>query len=286
MLQESAPACDSGVCHNRGVMGYQTVEPSGPVWANAIAAIERLKEMKALRRCMGLGVTILAVFVGRSVMAQENIDAGKTPAELYAQDCAICHKTPHGLSKGGGIFGLQSFLRVHYTASKESAAAIAAYLTAIDRGAVPNERARAATKHLSKGEKAKIGSEKSKKIGEAKSAGPKSDKQKSEEAKLPPPKGEKAKIGSEKSKKMGEAKSAEPKSDKQKSEEAKLPPAKPSAAKSQAKADSDVKPEHKPPETKSSAANPSENKPVEAKADAKANSAKPASDTTPEKKSD
>ena len=69
--------------------------------------------------------------LGVPLRAQENLDFGKTPAQLYASDCAICHKSPQGLAaKGGGLLGLESFLREHYTASRESAAAIAGYLRA------------------------------------------------------------------------------------------------------------------------------------------------------------
>lgn len=70
-----------------------------------------------------------------------NFDAGKTPAQLFAYDCGLCHKSPQGLAKSGGV-GLQSFLREHYTASKEAAAAIASYLVAVDQGkpAEPRER--------------------------------------------------------------------------------------------------------------------------------------------------
>ena len=59
--------------------------------------------------------------------AQENLDSGKTGAQLYASNCAICHKTPQSLGRGG-MFGLSGFLREHYAASRESAAAIAAYI--------------------------------------------------------------------------------------------------------------------------------------------------------------
>ena len=56
--------------------------------------------------------------------AQENLDAGKSGAQLYASNCAICHKSAQALNKsGGGLFGLDSFLREHYTSSRESAAA-------------------------------------------------------------------------------------------------------------------------------------------------------------------
>ncbi len=98
------------------------------------------REKMALRRKFGLVAMVIALFM-TSASAQENLDAGKSPAQLYAQDCAICHKTPHGLSKAGGRWSLQNFLREHYTASRESAAAIAAYLIAIDRKSPASGRA-------------------------------------------------------------------------------------------------------------------------------------------------
>jgi hypothetical protein len=78
---------------------------------------------------------IAALLFAGAARAQENLDMGKTPVELYASDCAICHKSPRGLSKGGGIFGLEAYLRQHYTASARSAHAIASYLQAVDRQA-------------------------------------------------------------------------------------------------------------------------------------------------------
>ncbi len=123
--------------------------------------------MMALRRWAAVGG--LALFLAAPALAQENIDAGKSPAQLYAQDCAICHKTPHGLSKADGAWGVQNFLREHYTASRETAAAIAGYLAAIDRGPAPRERA---VKRRPKNEVAKGREEKAKKAGEAKPAKP------------------------------------------------------------------------------------------------------------------
>ncbi len=32
--------------------------------------------------------------LGAPLRAQENLDSGKTPAQLYASDCAVCHKSP------------------------------------------------------------------------------------------------------------------------------------------------------------------------------------------------
>src|SRR3972149_5828761 len=76
------------------------------------------------------------LILGAPLRAQENLDLGKTPAQLFASDCALCHKSTRALAtKGGGLFGgLESFLRQHYTASRESAAAIAGYLRSIDSG--------------------------------------------------------------------------------------------------------------------------------------------------------
>ncbi len=62
--------------------------------------------------------------------AQTFIDAGKSPQQLFASDCAVCHKSPQGLAKSGPMF-LQSFLRQHYTASRETAQALSDYLTAV-----------------------------------------------------------------------------------------------------------------------------------------------------------
>ena len=102
-------------------------------------AFERCGAMTAFDRRIGLAAA-LAIVVAGSAAAQENLDSGKTPAELYAQDCAICHKSPRGLARTGGILGVQAFLREHYTASREAAAAIAAYLEQADKGAAPAGR--------------------------------------------------------------------------------------------------------------------------------------------------
>jgi hypothetical protein len=103
--------------------------------------------MTGLIRYAGLAVAILALGAAGPAWAQENLEAGKTAAELYTSNCAICHKSPHGLSEKVGIFGLDSFLREHYTSSHASAAAITAYLQAIDRESAPvKERTKRAGK--------------------------------------------------------------------------------------------------------------------------------------------
>jgi hypothetical protein len=93
--------------------------------------------MMILTRRLGSAIAVLILWTAGLATAQENLDKGKTPAQLYASDCAICHKSPRGLAKGAGRYGLDNFLRAHYTASREAAAAISAYLQAIDRRPAP-----------------------------------------------------------------------------------------------------------------------------------------------------
>jgi hypothetical protein len=96
---------------------------------------------------IGLATLILA----GPAAGQESLDKGKTPAQLFASDCSPCHKSPQGLAKSGGLFGLDGFLREHYTASRESAATIANYLKSIERGP-PGRATKRATKGDSKPE--------------------------------------------------------------------------------------------------------------------------------------
>lgn len=60
--------------------------------------------------------------------AQTNIDQGKSPSQIFADDCGVCHKSARGLAKGKNNVALASFLREHYTTSREQAAALAAYV--------------------------------------------------------------------------------------------------------------------------------------------------------------
>ena len=83
------------------------------------------------RRVLVLTGIALALAAGQAA-AQDNLDAGKKPAQLFANDCSACHKSPAGLSKAPGLFGLESFLREHYTASRQTAAMIANYLRSVD----------------------------------------------------------------------------------------------------------------------------------------------------------
>jgi len=105
-----------------------------------------------LYRSMWRAAGALALLWVAPAGAQENLYGNKTPAQIFASDCAICHKTTQGLSKAGGAFGLglDSFLREHYTASRESAAAIAKYIQATDTGPAPEKTTKRGAKPAAK----------------------------------------------------------------------------------------------------------------------------------------
>jgi hypothetical protein len=166
--------------------------------------------MMDLTRRIGAVVAVLAVWAAGPAAAQENLDKGKTPAQLYASDCAICHKSPNGLAKRLGPYGLDNFLREHYTASRESAAAISAYLRAINRQPAPKRER--SSKRKAKASEPKFSR---RKPVDAKSSDTKASKTKASDAK---PSESKTKASAEKheeatasSPKAGEAKASEPK---------------------------------------------------------------------------
>jgi hypothetical protein len=70
----------------------------------------------------------------------ENFSAKPAPA-LFASDCTggDCHKSAQGLAKGQSQTSLAGFLRAHYTNSRESAAALAAYLLKLPNEPAPKE---------------------------------------------------------------------------------------------------------------------------------------------------
>ncbi|MGB7035791.1 MAG: hypothetical protein WBD71_09700 [Xanthobacteraceae bacterium] len=101
---------------------------------------------RGLSAKIGLIVAPALVFLPLAALAQVNIDAGKSAAEIYASDCATCHKTPRGLAAGKNSQMLSSFLREHYTASGNQASALAAYVLATG-GAEPAPKQKPDTEH-------------------------------------------------------------------------------------------------------------------------------------------
>jgi len=91
-------------------------------------------------RGIRLGVGFLALALASSAGAQGNLDQGKTGAQLYASACATCHQSARSVSKTKWFFGLESFLRDHYTSSSESAAILAAYLKGQQKSSADAQR--------------------------------------------------------------------------------------------------------------------------------------------------
>lgn len=81
-------------------------------------------------RSLVAATVLLAVLAAPQARAQVNIDQDKTPSAIYESDCAVCHKSIHGLANGRGNSALEGFLAEHYTSSQQEAAALAAYVLA------------------------------------------------------------------------------------------------------------------------------------------------------------
>ncbi|KQT29130.1 MAG: hypothetical protein ACOY3N_20960 [Bradyrhizobium sp.] len=82
-------------------------------------------------RALSLATVLLLIgfAVADSVLAQPtNLEAGKTPSQLFAQTCNVCHKSPRGLLKSVAPGSLPGFLRQHYTTSSDMAGVLATYL--------------------------------------------------------------------------------------------------------------------------------------------------------------
>jgi hypothetical protein len=84
-----------------------------------------------LGRALSLATVTLLIgcFVAAPAWAQAtNLEAGKSPSQIFAGTCTACHKSPRGLLKTVPPGSLQSFLRQHYTTSPEMASLLTSFL--------------------------------------------------------------------------------------------------------------------------------------------------------------
>jgi hypothetical protein len=58
----------------------------------------------------------------------QNLEAGKSPSQIFAGTCNACHKSPRGLLKTVSPGSLPGFLRQHYTTSGDMASTLSSYL--------------------------------------------------------------------------------------------------------------------------------------------------------------
>src|SRR4030088_3187137 len=73
-------------------------------------------------------VTLLIGFFAATPVQAQNLEAGKSPSQIFAGTCAACHKSPRGLLKTVAPGSLAGFLRQHYTTSSDMASLLGAFL--------------------------------------------------------------------------------------------------------------------------------------------------------------
>jgi hypothetical protein len=85
-----------------------------------------------LSRALSLAAVTLLIgcLAAVAVRAVENLEAGKSPAQIFAGTCNACHKSPRGLLRSVPPSSLPGFLRQHYTTSSDMASVLASYLVA------------------------------------------------------------------------------------------------------------------------------------------------------------
>src|SRR6202051_2002776 len=82
-------------------------------------------------RALSLATVTLLIgcFAGTPAWAQaQNLEAGKSPSQIFAGTCNACHKSPRGLLKTVSPGSLPGFLRQHYTTSSDMASLLSAFL--------------------------------------------------------------------------------------------------------------------------------------------------------------
>jgi hypothetical protein len=83
-----------------------------------------------LSRALSLATVTLLVgcLTAGVARAAENLDAGKSPSQIFSNTCSACHKSPRGLLKTTPASSLPGFLRQHYTTGTEMASVLSSYL--------------------------------------------------------------------------------------------------------------------------------------------------------------
>ena len=106
-----------------------------------------------LSRALSLATVMLLVgcLAAERTLAQENLDAGKSPSQIFAGTCNACHKSPRGLLKTVAPGALSGFLRQHYTTGPAMAGVLANYL--VSNGAADTRLGGASPKGAKEGAK-------------------------------------------------------------------------------------------------------------------------------------
>src|SRR3954452_9038925 len=82
-----------------------------------------------LSRTLNLAAVMLLIGGWAAIPARaQNLEAGKSPSQIFSGTCAACHKGARGLLRTVAPGSLPGFLRQHYTTSSEMAGVLASYL--------------------------------------------------------------------------------------------------------------------------------------------------------------
>src|SRR5207249_4963278 len=83
-----------------------------------------------LSRALSLATVTLLIgcLTAGVARAVENLDAGKSPSQIFSNTCSACHKSPRGLLKSVSSSSLPGFLRQHYTTGTDMASVLSSYL--------------------------------------------------------------------------------------------------------------------------------------------------------------
>jgi hypothetical protein len=94
------------------------------------AAIPGLEKQGMLSRALSLATVTLLIgcLTAGVARAVENLDAGKSPSQIFSNTCSACHKSPRGLLKNVSASSLPGFLRQHYTTGTDMASVLSSYL--------------------------------------------------------------------------------------------------------------------------------------------------------------
>jgi hypothetical protein len=71
-------------------------------------------------------VTGAGMFFSGAALAQSNLDAGKSAAQIFADTCNACHRSPREIKKTSA-----AFMREHYTTGMREAVMMANYLASV-----------------------------------------------------------------------------------------------------------------------------------------------------------
>ncbi len=84
-----------------------------------------------LSRALRLATVMLLIGCFEAALARaqaQNLEAGKSPSQIFAGTCSACHKSARGLLKTVAPGSLPAFLRQHYTTSSDMASLLSSFL--------------------------------------------------------------------------------------------------------------------------------------------------------------